>query len=231
MKTFMSTRGPFPERPYYLDTEIERTCAEELRGAGLHPGMPEPVRIDRFIEKRFGLTIAYDDLGPGILGYTRFGKSGVLGVVVSRTLDEDGTSVAERRVRSTLAHEAGHCLFHAHLFLLTGQCALFPEGATAQPRVLCRDERVDGSRGYTGQWWEYQANRAIGALLLPQALVRTIVSEFTEPSGSMGLRVLPKGRRDSAIRRLSEAFDVNPAVARIRLDQLAPVEGHDQPTL
>jgi hypothetical protein len=166
MKTFRSTHGPFSEQPYYTDAEIERTCSDELYGVGLYPKTPEPIRIDRFVEKRFGVSIEYDDLGSGVLGFTQFGKAGVKAVVVSRALDEEGTAVGERRIRSTLAHEAGHGLFHAHLFVLSGQCALFPEGTGEKPRVLCRDERPSTGNSYRGQWWEYQANRAIGALLM-----------------------------------------------------------------
>lgn len=231
MRVFKSKRGPFVERPYYSDAEIERTCSEELRAVGLYPPNPEPVRIDRFIEKRFGVTIAYDDLGPGILGYTQFGKSGVRSVVVSRSLDEEGSPTAERRVRTTLAHEGGHGLFHAHLFLLTGQCGLFPEGAAQQPRVLCRDQQADRGGGYTGQWWEYQANRAIGALLLPKALALRIIAEFMTSSGGLGIPALRPSSRRSAIRRLAEVFDVNPVVAELRLDELVPQDSGDQEVL
>lgn len=222
MKTYRSRRGPFTEQPYYTDGEIERTCSEELRGVGLYPTVPEPVRIDRFVEKRFRVTVEYDDLGPGILGYTQFGKSGVKAIVVSRTLDDEGTVVAERRIRSTVAHEAGHGLFHAHLFVLSGQCALFPEGTSSRPRVLCRDDHSQYGRKYNGAWWEFQANRAIGALLMPKPLVKEALSEFLVPVGQLGLTQLPRDRRENAVHRLADLFNVNPTVARLRIDQVLP---------
>ena len=231
MKTFRSKQGPFAERPFYSDEEIERTCSEELRGVDLYPATPAPVRIERFIEKRFGVSVEYADLGPGVLGFTRFGKAGVEQVVVSRALDEEGTVASERRVRSTLAHEAGHGLFHTHLFVLTGQCALFPEGNSDKPRVLCRDAQAGDRRGYKGEWWEYQANRAIGALLLPGGLVRSVIQEFKAPSGGLGLMTLPVESREACALRLAEVFDVNGVVARLRLDELEPLTKGGQPTL
>ena len=106
------------ERPHFQLREIEETCSSELRKVGLYPSAPEAIRVDRFIEKRFNVTPRYEDLPDGVLGFTRFGKGVVVEIVVSRALDEGGTKVAERRLRSTLAHEAGHGLLHAYLFAL-----------------------------------------------------------------------------------------------------------------
>src|SRR3989441_11554119 len=66
----------------------------------------------------FRSTPTYEDLDKGVLGFTQFGRTGVQAIVVARALDEDGTRPAERRIRTTLAHEAGHGLLHAHLFAL-----------------------------------------------------------------------------------------------------------------
>lgn len=231
MKTLKAKRGPFSERPYLEDREIEQTCAGELMEFDLLPSVPEPIRIDRFIEKRFGVTIEYDDLGPGVLGYTQFAKSGVKAVVVSRSLDEEGTRPAERRVRSTLAHEAGHGIFHAHLFYETGASPLFPEGMGAKPRVLCRDEGTGSTRGYRGQWWEWQANRAIGALLLPKGLVTTALQPFLGAVGLFGNAVLPAGQRRVAVLHVAEVFDVNPVVSQFRLEEMFPPEAELQQSL
>lgn len=231
MKTFRSRGGPFLEQLFYSEAEIERTCTEALIDVDLLPKEPGAIRIDRFIEKRFGVAVEYDDLGPGVLGYTRFGKAGVTAVVVSKALDLEGTEVAERRVRSTVAHEAGHGLFHAHLFLATGQCDLLPEGKASRPRVLCRDERKEARPGYRGSWWEYQANQAIGALLLPRGLATRALAAFVTTGGLLGIPHLPATSRAEAIRHLAKTFDVNKVVARIRLEQLYPESGSEQPSL
>jgi hypothetical protein len=85
---------------------------DELIAAEILPNNPEPIRIDRFIEKKFGISAEYEDLGDGILGMTQFGSKGVARIIVARSLDEEGTEVAARQIRTTLAHEAGHGLLH-----------------------------------------------------------------------------------------------------------------------
>src|SRR6266480_1646754 len=121
MRSYRPKSGPFQERPYYETQEIERICEDALREVDLLPSSPSPIRIDRFIEKHFGVTPVYEDLEKGVLGFTEFGPNAVQSVVVARTLDEEGTKPAERRIRATLAHEAGHGLLHAHLFVLGNQ--------------------------------------------------------------------------------------------------------------
>ena len=57
-----------------------------------------------------------------------FGTAGPTRIVVDRGLAEFDSIVAERRISTTLAHEAGHCLFHAHLFAATqSSTGLFTE--------------------------------------------------------------------------------------------------------
>jgi hypothetical protein len=235
MKTFKSRSGPFQEQPFYKPEEIERTCSSELREAGLYPGKPAPIRIERFVEIRFKVTPSYEDLPDGVLGWTRFGPKGVDAIIVARALGEAGGVVAERRVSSTLAHEAGHGLLHSHLFVLgLDNHSLFPVGGDVEPnRILCRDDRPAKGipqRGYDGRWWEVQANKAMAALLLPQGLVELCLSGLLV-KGSMGRGTLPVLLRQDAVTLVAETFEVNPIVARLRLDGVFPDEGGVQLTL
>jgi len=91
MKTFRAKSGPFAEQPFYVPAEIESICTDELQRVGLLPKTPSPVRIDRFIEKRFEVQPSYEDLPAGLLGFTHFGPKGVERVVVSKALDVEGT--------------------------------------------------------------------------------------------------------------------------------------------
>lgn len=225
MKSFRTGAGPFAERPYYEPQEIDRICSEELRAVELYPSAPAPIRIERFIEKRFRATVVYDDLPPGVLGYTRFGRKGVETIVVSRALSDDGTAVAERRINTTLAHEAGHGFLHGHLFVLEEPPAtLFGASSGADHgRILCRDDAIPtvptaGLRRYDGRWWEFQANHAIGGLLLPKRLVELSVSSFLIKRGGLAQLLLPDDHREEAAGHAARVFDVNPVVARIRLD-------------
>jgi hypothetical protein len=232
MRTYRATKGPFTERPYYTDEEIEAICGEALQAAGLYPASPGPVRIDRLIEKRFGITPRYERLEANVLGYSSFGATGVQEVVVAIALEEEGTQPAERRIRTTLAHEVGHGLLHAHLFCLGRDTKpLFGDFTDpAKPKILCRDvpitPRFKGP-GYDGRWWEFQANRTIGPLLLPRPLVQSALEPLLVARGSLGSKGLDPLRRDEAIEILADLFDVNPVVARIRLEDVYP-EGEER---
>ena len=225
MKTFRSKSGPFSERPHFEPREIDRICADELRKEGLYPNSPEAIRIDRFVEKRFGVVPLYEDLPEGVLGFTKFGKRGVEAIVISAALDAEKGKVAERRVRTTLAHEAGHGLLHAYLFAIDEKpLHLFDADSQSDHKILCRDIQGDERKGrtYDGRWWEFQANRAMGALLCPRALVQEAMKPYLAPSGSLGAVALDEKRREVAVRALADVFDVNPIVTKIRINELYP---------
>jgi hypothetical protein len=181
--------------------------------------------VDRFIEKRFGVAAEYEELPAGVLGYTRFSKTGVEAIIVSAALDAEKGKVAEHRIRTTLAHEAGHGLLHAYLFALNDRPQyLFDEESHDDQKILCREVQGEEpkTRAYDGRWWEFQANRAMGGLLCPIPLVQEAMKPFLVASGSLGAVTLEEYRRDSAVRTVADVFDVNPIVARIRIDALYP---------
>lgn len=225
MKPFRS--GSSSKQPYFTPSQIDQVCCDELHKEGLFPNSPEPVRIDRFIEKRFKVSPQYEDLPDGVLGFTRFGKNGVKAIVISALLDAEGGKVAERRVRTTLAHEAGHGLLHAHLFALDEiPLHLFDKDSHSGDQILCRDVQGDEkkSRRYDGRWWEFQANRAMGGLLCPRELVLQAMKPFLSPQGLLGVEVLDESRREPSVRALADIFDVNPVVARIRINEILPAQ-------
>jgi len=225
MKTFRTRQTH--SAPYFTPSQIDNMCCDELRGVGLLPSSPEPIRIDRFIEKRFNVSPQYEDLPNGVLGFTRFGKNGVKAVVVSAALDAEGGKVAGRRVRTTIAHEGGHGLLHGHLFALDDiPLYLFDKDSHSGDQILCRDVRGDDKKAhrYDGRWWEVQANRAMSSLLCPRPLVLEAMKQFLAPAGLLGVEVLAESRREEAVRSLAEIFDVNPAVTRIRIAEMYPAQ-------
>ena len=225
METFRARSGPFLDQYYYEPREFESIAADALRSVGLFPATPEPIRVERFIEKRFDIAAQYEDLPNGLLGFARFGSQGAKEVVVSKALSEEGRKTAERRINSTLAHEAGHILLHAHLFTLqlrTGARSLI-EGDLdiVNQKVLCRDD-APNIRRYDGRWWEYQANQMIGALLLPRLLAIQALEPLLTFRGQFGIGILEREKREEAAQSLAEVFDVNPSVARIKVEQIHP---------
>jgi len=225
MRTFKTDRqSPFSQQTYYKIEEVETICTDALRSIGLLPKKPEPIRIDRFIEKKFNITIDYDDIIDGVMGYTVFNKNGVEKVSVTKSFDKEGTKVAERRLRTTLAHEGGHCLLHTHLFCLEDEKTkpLFADYTeSTRPKILCRDIDPE-QKHYAGNWWEFQANMAIGGLLLPQHLVVLALNKILERSNMLKVKILPENKKEVAVNLCSEIFNVNPVVARIRIEKMWP---------
>lgn len=227
MKMRSNPCGIFKQTPFFRHREIDNMCVEALEQAGLLPSQSEPIKIDRFIEKHFECPVIYEEPFDGALGCTVFEKTGkVKAVAVSPNLD-DGTTSGARRARSTLAHEGGHCLMHSMLFM-EDQGQMSFDGTHEnldfrERRILCRNDDIAGKgKRYDGRWWEYQANRAIGGLLLPRKLVEKCVEPLLAATGGLGLPVLPPDNNPEAIRVVAQAFDVNPIVAQIRIGEMYP---------
>jgi hypothetical protein len=219
--------GPFAFRLYFEDLgEIDKICLEALRSQSLLPSEPAPIRIERFVEKQFKASLRYEDLGPQHLGCIIFNSSGAVeALVVSRLLEEQNTTPDRRRVRSTVAHEAGHGLLHGPLFS-EGNCG-DPENdapGKKRPLILCRSEDIliDTLRSYAGRWWEFQANQAMGSLLLPGLLINAFLERSGIEPFSFASGILAPAEREALIKKAAVIFDVNPIVVRIRLDSLFP---------
>src|ERR1700758_657869 len=190
MRKVPTPSGRFAFQLYFDDVgEIDEICLEALKKQSLLAPTPTPVRIERFVEKQFRTTVRYEDLGPDNLGCTIFNSSGAVeAILVSRSLEEQNTIPAHRRVRSTVAHEAGHGLLHGSLFRKDN----FQDVRENQRRILCRadDILVETQRTYRGRWWEFQANQAIGSLLLPRSLMDTFLDQSGIKLGFSENRVL-----------------------------------------
>lgn len=227
MKRFRATSGPFEYRLTFTTGEIDEMCMEALAQAKYLPNRPEAIRIERFVEKHYTANVGYEDLGEGVLGYTAFDETGsIKGVRVSSQL-EDGKASSERRVRSTWAHEAGHCLLHPSLFIVESKQNNLTFGGKPKQRLsqfLCRDNDVrpagaqENQKVYDGRWWEWQANRAIGGFLLPKPPVREALAGLITPAS----QILPPSKFAEAEKLLADLFEVNPVVARIRLTEMFP---------
>ena len=225
MRKVPTPSGPYPFQLYFEDLgEIDEICLEALKIQSLLPSRPAPIRIERFVEKQFKTPLIYEDLGPEYLGCTIFNSSGAVeAILISRSLEEQNTMPARRRVRSTVAHEAGHGLLHGSLFMDSNSADLL-NGTVGKNhrRILCRSEDilVDTQRSYAGRWWEFQANQAIGSLLLPRLLMNAFLDQSGITPASVESRILTSAERDLLVKKAAVTFDVTPVVVRIRLDSL-----------
>ncbi len=183
MKTSRATTGRFQTRLSFSTDEIDDICLEALAKGGYMPKEPGPVRVERFVEKYFQCNAGYEDLPPGAMGYSLFDAKGkVIEVRVSSKL-EDGKKSSERRVRSTWAHEAGHCLLHPILFIeeLGQPTFAQTEGKNTNiegRKILCRENDI----------------RPTGRVLVPLANV-TSITEFDKTTELFPRRGRKKGRK------------------------------------
>jgi hypothetical protein len=232
MNTRVNPQGIIKQSLFFKKAEMDAMCHDALKKGGFLPDKPEPIRIERFVEKYFECTVVYEDMKDGVLGCTAFNANGSVKAVYVSSLLADGSESGRRRTNSTLAHEGGHCLMHPILFIDSGAQAKLNFAAAGQVenldfrdrRVLCRESDFGGhqEKRYDGRWWEYQANRAIGGFLLPRKLVEVTVTPFLTSVGSLGCQNLTVGGIQKAKAEVAKVFDVNPVVAQIRLQEMYP---------
>ncbi len=226
---------PFGIRLWFEPGEIGSICQDALYAAGRMPETVGPVEIDLFIEQYFSVPIEYADLGRGIVGCTAFDGEGRVRRICASTAhyEIDDEKVAERWVRATLAHEAGHGLLHGAIFanVSSEEQVADTNYDFREQRVMCREDDMRGSRnGYDGRWWEWQANRAIGGLLMPLDLVNrwlakeglvTLTDTGAVAAGALLDGEIAVGARKEIRSAMAETFDVNDAVVAIRTLTLA----------
>jgi hypothetical protein len=203
--------GRMPYRLWYDASEIDDIMEDELRRSRISRiSVGGAVDVDAFIESYLNITPQFVALPRGVQGATDFSPDGTVMMRISEALSEraaNDEAGAEHLIRTTLAHEAAHVLLHRVLFLHQSE-ALF--GRQASRQELCRDVRPVG-HGYTGEWWEWQANRGMGALLLPKSEIVALTA--ADPGA---------GRRDGKLVLLiAKRYQVSTQVVCFRPDQLA----------
>lgn len=226
MRVSKSAAGSaFSQTIYYKPGEIDRMCEDELRKAKLLPDKPEEIDIEFFVESHLSCQVDYADVPEGVMGYTYFEANGRPSQVGISPALETESATGVRRVRSTFAHEAGHCILHPILFMENPSPKLLNHNLDFEKRkILCRESDFNQTKqAYDGRWWEYQANCAIGGFLLPKKLVTIALAPFLTKAGGLGLDVLEAKNREAATKEVSRIFNVSLAAARIRIEQIFPL--------
>jgi len=163
-----------------------------------------------------------------VMGYAAFTCKGFDRIFINTRLDDDTSLTGRRRVRSTIAHEIGHAILHAKLFVEKilfdqEQALLFGSmerqaTATTQSRIVCRESDVFGGHGKS-PWWEIQANRFMAEMLMPRPLFLQVVEpllanyEFENPRS-----VNRFFQNADAVTAVSKTFNVSQQMAQIAVD-------------
>lgn len=214
--------GPFLRRRWFEEHEFDDIAKDALKRHGLLPKQPAPVDIELFVDMEFGFSYEFHDLGEDCLGLMHFGEKGPKSLLVHSKLDAPDDPAVNRRCRSTLAHECGHGLLHTDLFVELWEHKKRTSGFEDSRRLITWRERNENVEGHftknSPDWWEYQADRMISALLLPLHPLRAALRGWgLEPESLKANRAW----EDSSLHILvRDTFHVSLAVARIRLERL-----------
>ena len=234
MRSSRDHRNPWGKRLYFEPHEFETMMKDLLLRAGPDVFVEgSGVDVDRVLLAAFELEADYVSLPDGVLGRSLFLADGSAQIEVSRELADEAETdtVARRRLRTTLAHECGHVACHRMLFLAdTETISLFPSGEVQEeekPAILCRENTV--ASGYSGEWWEYQANQCMACLLLPRYL---LVPRFKAVLTGVGARSFEQAAKQAKdvdiVRSLANMFDVSWQTLLYRLEELGFIPNRDQ---
>ena len=77
----------------------------------------------------------------------------------------------------------------------------------------------------------YLRRGAVKAISNLPAPINEAIEPFLLAQGTLGIKLLNPDKREEAVHHLADTFDVNPAVARIRVDDVFPAPAEGQLTL
>ena len=225
MKWIRDRTGRFGWRPYYDQAEIELQCEESLaaywRDQGVVPTYPISTDdLTVLIERNASELDLYANLaseGRDVEGVTEFFPRKRPAVRIAKYLSE--RPHRENRLRSTLAHELGHVVFHHFLWSLDTGGA--PRKSMRRKHHKCRRQKIVEARMV--DWMEWQAGYAGGAFLMSVTPLRDLVAAAFD-EWSVGRRV--EGASDhhrELVERVAATFAVSKDAARVRLTQLGYV--------
>lgn len=162
------------KQTYFSEEELVKRPAEILEQFGFLPSEPGPVDIERFVERIADFSYS-GNLPEDIDGVTMFTLTDQPKVIIPERLAMNGASVVY--LRSTIAHECAHVVFHNDCFKQAYYDGLL--GSPIEPGLLaaaCRTHRAE--EGYC--WYEWQAKFAGASFLMPYMHVRTLFYRIME---------------------------------------------------
>jgi hypothetical protein len=229
MKTWSDPRSPWGKRLKFESDEFE-AMMDAMRasagGGGFQSG--KGVDVELVLLRALGVEADYVELPVGILGRTVFLNDGKIVIEISRSLSDaaETSNLARRRLRTTLAHEFGHAVCHGVLFFRDSHAlSLFAvqeeESRGGElPPIMCREEGIDG-KGYSGEWWEFQANQCMAALLLPRRMLgESVRRQLSKRDFASVEACISQGAGEQFVKDLAEEYDVSATATLFRLQAL-----------
>jgi len=216
MRATRDPRSPWGIRLWFEEEEFDQTMDGVRQRAGDVFAEGRGVDVEEILMRVYEVSPDYLDLPRGVLGRTVFHADGRMDIHLSRDLSEraEHGAVARRRLRSTMGHECGHIALHR---------GLQPSavGVRDAPAILCRAQALERGDDRAGEWWEYQANRAMASLLMPSDLTRAVLSRTLRARGHDRLEgALEAEEGTEVLKGLSRAFDVSFEMSLYRLGGL-----------
>ena len=226
--TFKITAGGLPIISAKAIEDAVTRMLEEYLSDGMET--PHAIDVDAFLREYLHMNLEEKRLSHDgfILGMTVFQDTDKLICwsdernqaeycsVQGRTILVDRFKQSEVVLRFTKAHEGGHAYFH-NAFMERHPGEVFCRESTD----TISQKRQDKTSGEwtENQWKEWQANTFASCLLMPEPMMRILISG--RPAIYAGD---PLGERTERIYRVSEVFQVSRAAAAIRLKGMGLLE-------
>jgi len=211
----------FVRRPLFEYDEIEKRCERLLarfyedtgRRRDVTPSTEDLELIADQVTEEFHPEADLSKIGEDVEGATYFAPPGDPKIRISQRLTN------EHRRRMTIAHEIGHVLMHKDLYVAEETLDLFADPSD-RGNVYCKRSTMNGV-----DWFEWQANYAGGAILMPRLAVSEAVQKIR---GTRFQEAMHDGEPEAitVVSAIARDFNVSREAARIRLVQCSLIENH-----
>jgi Zn-dependent peptidase ImmA (M78 family) len=224
MRYERDSTGRFNRRPHYdalwIDEYCESIITDYVSGIGSDLGWPISTNtLTTMIEKDVDELDLYTNmkehgLNSSVDGFTEYKFTGKPSVFINEKLSSK--PYFEHRLRTTLMHEYGHVLLHSPLFRPDSPCKLLklPE-QWERPTPLTLSQRASSK-----DWMEWQANYAMGALLMPRTAVNELAGWYARKYGFAPPFARKTGHARDLVQSTCKQFLVSEEAALIRLKQM-----------
>jgi len=227
MKWISDPTRRFARRPLYDRDEMEYVCQDLVeryfRDRNLQVAYPLSTETLELIVE--SLTCDYDSacdllfLGEDVEGATEFSLRARPKVFVSDQLLAPNMN---KRRRMTIAHELGHVHLHDVLYKFESTLELFSETKEGVP-AICKRESIQRS----GDWMEWQAGYAGGAILMPRHHTKRRVEALAQAGMTKIPSITNSPESRVMIADVASYFEISEEASRIRLLQLGYLEANE----